>query len=301
MKRTFISTACAILIMALSATSCTNEDVYPVKAQTNQEAYDELRSEIKELNQKHLKQNPPQSTVLLKEKWKKFFKWFAVIGSDALATFAFGSINVTAGASASICAAQNLNLINPNKKPAISINSTLDPNNPYGQLPSYSQFGTGADAGYLHNLIISDVYQQYGNRMFDLNTNDLFNAINTSAENNGAIPSRNQQEMNRIISTFQYAFDNSENLEQFSSYISERYPNYKNEIAIVSEVVDYMQYTDPEKNNEEYMTNAFTIVNNSPLPETSKISIRSGISVANASAQLWSAGGTLVGPEETAE
>lgn len=301
MKRTFTSTACAILLMAFSAASCTNEDVYPVKAQTNQEAYDELRSEIKELNQKHLKQNPPQSTVLRKGKFKRFFKWFAVIGSDALATIAFGGFNVSAGASASVHAAQRLNLINTNNKPVISINSTLDSNNPYEQLPSYSQFGTGADAGYLHNLIISDVYQQYGNRMFDLNTNELFNAINTSAENNGAVPSRNQEEMNRIINTFQYAYDNSENLEQFSSYISERYPNYKNEIAIVSEVVDYMQYVDPEENNELYMTNAFTIVNNSPLPETSKTSIRSGISVANASAQLWSAGGTLVGPEGTAE
>lgn len=298
MKAICIKAVCALLLVAFFAASCTNEVDYPVEPQNSKVSYDNLQMEIKKLNQTFSKQGMPTSPTLkdgpFLKRLKKALKWFAVIGSDALATVAGGGINITAGASASVNTAKRLKLIRDKNEIAatITINpvgiapstGTLNPDQPFGTLPWYEQ--NGGDAGQKHNLIIGKVYLEEGNNFFNMSEEEIIAAVNKSAEDL-SIPSRSQEEIKNIVNVFQYAYDNCEGLEDFSSYICQRFPEQEEEIGVITEVIDYMQYVDPDESNDLYMNCAFNIVNNSTLPEISKTNIRSAISVANASAHLW--------------
>lgn len=151
-------------------------------------------------------------------------------------------------------------------------------------------------AGYIHNKIIVELYNQYGNALSSMTSEELYKAILTKTyEITGESLSDEEQEQTASnVETIKNLYDENETVE---TYI-EKIKNTTNDIEVKSSleicgtILYGLQYVDDE--DTSYYQKVQKLIEDSDLNTDTKKKINDGASIAFSSAKLWRTEGASV-------
>ena len=156
--------------------------------------------------------------------------------------------------------------------------------------PEWKKYDSDSD-GYLHNRVIVNLYEDYGESLFDLSTSEFTDlAFAELARVEGREIEYSQSEMNEIytsIDEYVNAFISSDTPDDFFNYLKIQYPDKNGEIEILKAAMDGFTALDVNEDEGKYVKKLMGIVDNSNLNEDSKKDVKSSLAVANASTRLW--------------
>lgn len=156
--------------------------------------------------------------------------------------------------------------------------------------PDWNTYESDSD-GYLHNRVIVNLYEDYGEALFDLSTSEFTDlAFAELARVEGREIEYSQSEMDEIytsIDEYVNAFITSETPDDFFNYLKIQYPGKNGEIEILKAAMDGFMALDVNKDEGEYVKKVMGVVDDSNLNDDSKKNVKSSLAVANASTRLW--------------
>jgi hypothetical protein len=152
-------------------------------------------------------------------------------------------------------------------------------------------FDISDEAGYYHNKVINNLYQEYGESLFDLPAVELVRLVNAEValESKGlfVVP---ESELNQMVADLQMLTDmyvNAIDLDAYINSLKTYNPSKSEELDVLKVSLEGFQYLNPEADNGQYISRVMNIIDNSSVDATFKGEIKAGISVANASTRLW--------------
>ena len=185
----------------------------------------------------------------------------------------------------SICAAQ-FTYSTEVGAPSEPIEVTVNPN------INTSSLQSAINSGYLHNLVIYEIYEDYGNNIYTMNDNTLRTKI---AEYVGRYVLITNNVENVFLTNIthkmflNYVNENYDILstEMVFNDLSNLYPNISNELETLSIFGNHYAELTSVSTRNSYTNSFISTVNSSSISTISKNIIISSVSTANRSSQLW--------------
>lgn len=160
----------------------------------------------------------------------------------------------------------------------------------YLESPEWKKYDSDSD-GYLHNRVIVNLYEKYGESLFELSTQEFTDlAFDELAVVEGKPVEYSQSEKNELcasIDEYVNAFVTSETSDDFFNYLKTKYPDKNGEIEILRAAMDGFTALNVNEDEGDYVKRIMGLVDNSNLTEDSKKNVKSSLAVANASTRLW--------------
>lgn len=247
-------------------------------------AFDELNAQLLQLNDVYPAEIQSRGPI---------WRWFkrivlgdflgAILGTAILP----GSVisGVVGAIYGSICAAQ-FTYSTEVGAPSEPIEVTVNPN------INTSSLQSAINSGYLHNLVIYEIYEDYGNNIYTMNDNTLRTKI---AEYVGRYVLITNNVENVFLTNIthkmflNYVNENYDILstEMVFNDLSNLYPNISNELETLSIFGNHYAELTSVSTRNSYTNSFISTVNSSSISTISKNIIISSVSTANRSSQLW--------------
>lgn len=144
-------------------------------------------------------------------------------------------------------------------------------------------------AGYIHNKVLIDMYEKYGESMdtltteqlLDLASNDVYNL--TGEANLPLSKSDAVLLVDNVVSKMDLTKSISENIESLKTLTID--PELQSKLDICGTFIEGLQMVDD--NDSTYFESANELIINSDLPTADKLELQDALSVGYASAKLW--------------
>ena len=153
------------------------------------------------------------------------------------------------------------------------------------------EISEGNNDGEIHNTVIYNLYDRYGEEMFEFESEELLSLISTEVYNlTGSSPVSNDTNIEAFaaeMDTYTSAYLRSNSVNDFVTELKVLHPDKADELEVLKVSLEGFQYVDPETDNGEYAKKVVTIIEDSNIDSTSKDALISGVSIANASVRLW--------------
>lgn len=283
MKRNLLKSTSIALAIMIAFSSCNkNEEVVTSASQAQELAMKELKFDIEQLNKEKF-----GDAQLSETRIPRWLRWIITVAVDAGVSIAS---NIGTGISASTLA---WTVTKDEVTPAVTTSSINPPGTSLKYLtPLAPVNGNENDYGYIHNKVICDLYDLYGEGLFDLSIEELLPLVGHKvAEVTGkpyVTPSfTNEQESIELLENAMNLYKKSETSSQFMNGLKRQYPSIANELDVLQTTLEGYQHIDINTDKGEYAREVIQLVNKANISDYSKQTIVSGVSVANASTRLW--------------
>lgn len=260
----------AILFSTSGCSNVSDDNVYQGEMKT--EALKKLKNDLLVLNSNY-ENNPELQTRF---KFKLWFRVLAIVVADVACTI-YG--NLPTGITASKSANDIMNDLEEklNKAPSSSLKSNALDGLEIGS------------AGYIHNKVLIDMYEKYGESMdtltteqlLDLASNDVYNL--TGEANLPLSKSDAVLLVDNVVSKMDLTKSISENIESLKTLTID--PELQSKLDICGTFIEGLQMVDD--NDSTYFESANELIINSDLPTADKLELQDALSVGYASAKLW--------------
>lgn len=260
----------AILFSTSGCSNVSDDNVYQGEMKT--EALKKLKNDLLVLNSNY-ENNPELQTRF---KFKLWFRVLAIVVADVACTI-YG--NLPTGITASKSANDIMNDLEEklNKAPSSSLKSNALDGLEIGS------------AGYIHNKVLIDMYEKYGESMdtltteqlLDLASNDVYNL--TGEANLPLSKSDAVLLVDNVVSKMDLTKSISENIENLKTLTID--PELQSKLDICGTFIEGLQMVDD--NDSTYFESANELIINSDLPTADKLELQDALSVGYASAKLW--------------
>lgn len=153
-------------------------------------------------------------------------------------------------------------------------------------------YQSAINSGYLHNLVIYDIFETYGDSIYNMSNATLQNTIIEHTEQYTIVPNSIKNNFTSDI-TNKIILDNAIQdygtipSELILSSIENSHPNISNELETLAIFGDHYSELTTENTRNSYTSSFINTVNTSSIPTTSKNLIISSVSTANYSTKLW--------------
>ena len=301
-KYLFIAAAICVFV-----SSCAKNDSasIEIKNEPSSNPYAELSAQIESLNQDYL---VPETRA----KWWKFLITAVADAGVGLATgnvgYAISASSLTwtvlkdvNGKSDSSSSSTSSSSTSSSSTSSSSTSSSTSPATGEFIKPSIKEVETSlvyldvcdgsVNDGEIHNTVINNIYNRYGEEMFELESEELLTLVATevayltNSTSSSVIADIDKAVSDMSVYTSAYLRSNSVN-----DYITELkiiHPNKSEELDVLKVSLEGFQYIDPETDNGQYAKSVVTLIEDSNINPDSKNALISGVSVANASVRLW--------------
>lgn len=260
----------AILFSTSGCSNVSDDNVYQGEMKT--EALKKLKNDLLVLNSNY-ENNPELQTRF---KFKLWFRVLAIVVADVACTI-YG--NLPTGITASKSANDIMNDLEEklNKAPSSSLKSNALDGLEIGS------------AGYIHNKVLIDMFEKYGESMdtltteqlLDLASNDVYNL--TGEANLPLSKSDAVLLVDNVVSKMDLTKSISENIESLKTLTID--PELQSKLDICGTFIEGLQMVDD--NDSTYFESANELIINSDLPTADKLELQDALSVGYASAKLW--------------
>ncbi len=275
MKTKLISTLLAVA-MVFSTTSCSNEtDDILYQGEYNVESFGKLKGDLLALNSTYEKKNPQDTRF----KFKKWFRFLVCSVSDVGGLILSG-FKMDSSISSSKEANKLLNDIED------GVNRT--PTKKTVKDTALAGLVSGS-AGYIHNMAIVNMYNQYGEAMDTISTERLVDITAKevySLTNDPLLCSPKEEAVTltkNIVAKLDVTKSVTENMNALKTLTNDA--QTKSELDICCVLLEGLQMVDDC--DTTYVITADKLINDSDLPISEKNKIKEGLSVGFASAKLW--------------
>lgn len=267
----------SVLIIALS--SCTKDVQITEIPVVEDAAVENLKADLTSLNETMF----GESTVVTKAKWWKFLVTALVDAGSGLLTG-----NISIGISASSLTWTVLKDVGVVKKNETSFNPSSVS---LTELKLEDDNETILSDGEIHNIVLLNLNERYGEDMFKLPKEILIREVaNEVASLKGCTSEEaiaDIDEASAQVKIFTDAYINSSSIEEYTATLKRYYPQKAAEIDVLEITFEGFQQVDVETDNGEYAREVTKIIDESAIPTTMKAELKSGVSLANASTRLW--------------
>lgn len=260
----------AILFSTSGCSNISDDNVYQGEMKT--EALKKLKNDLLVLNSNY-ENNPELQTRF---KFKLWFRVLAIVVADVACTI-YG--NLPTGITASKSANDIMDDLEEklNKAPSSSLKSNALDGLEIGS------------AGYIHNKVLIDMYEKYGESMdtltteqlLDLASNDVYNL--TGEANLPLSKSDAVLLVDNVVGKMDLTKSISENIESLKTLTID--PELQSKLDICGTFIEGLQMVDD--NDSTYFESANELIINSDLPTADKLELQDALSVGYASAKLW--------------
>lgn len=301
------------ICLSMFQMSCSSEDVM---VETSKAPFAELQANVNRINAKYEKE---VSNLYLQDNsrykaskfWKWLGKWSTIVIGDAIGTASFGtsglSINFKQGIDVSSLIKKEWEKKNDPTQPATPAepenpNDTIS-NNPSGgnkiivntdALPELNGNLIEDNAGYIHNAVIINLYEKFGDALNEFSDLELANAINSEYDevvrNSNLISNATIENDIDIeaVNNFISLVGSCNDVDEFISRMSREYPACRNELEVIGSVLKQLAEKDIDEDIiDDYVEEIIYAIKSSAIPNNSKDVLKSIISVAGASRQIW--------------
>lgn len=260
----------AILFSTSGCSNVSDDNVYQGEMKT--EALKKLKNDLLVLNSNY-ENNPELQTRF---KFKLWFRVLAIVVADVACTI-YG--NLPTGITASKSANDIMNDLEEklNKAPSSSLKSN-----------ALDGIEVGS-AGYIHNKVLIDMYEKYGESMDTLTTEQLLDLASNEVYNLTGEASLSLSKsdavllVDNVVGKMDLTKSISENIESLKTLTID--PELQSKLDICGTFIEGLQMVDD--NDSTYFESANELIINSDLPTADKLELQDALSVGYASAKLW--------------
>lgn len=287
MKKSYVLYIIGVVIAtAFIIVACNkNEEVTaPTPQEINQAAFDALKSDIVQLNKDRFKETSMVSTTRM-----KWWKWL-IIGIADVGGSVLPSGGIAAGIAASTLAVKlcNNNIKKDNSQGAFYI--SVDNTNV--ALSHVENQAWRNESGYIHNKVISDLYDEYGDDLFNLPEKELLEKANKKVAEitkQTYIPFTIAEEQQSLQAVHQAVdlYGQSTTAESYFGELKTIAPERANEINVIQVAFDELEQAMISEEKAVYVGEVVQHIDAANISMVSKDIIKTGITVANASGNLW--------------
>ena len=151
--------------------------------------------------------------------------------------------------------------------------------------------GTGSNVGEIHNTVILELYDEYGDALCSMPTFEVMNLVaGKVADLTDTAPNMVYAEVSGAVGEMEAYTDlylNSSNIDEYIDGLIEMHPEAAAELEVLRPTLEGFQFVDPETDDGDYGRELIEIIDGSGLGPRSKTNLKAGISIANASVKLW--------------
>lgn len=274
MKNLFVILSFAVLCVF---TSCNKEYAAQVPVSENERVFKDLRQEMVDLNQEKF-----GDAIDTKAKW---WQYLITAVADAGVGFLSGNVGFAISASSltwtilkDSSAAEDKEIDKSLNSKQIAMSHLLLPD-------------SDINDGVLHNEVIMNLYEKYGEGLFDLSEKTLLEEVVaelsdiTGEDPETIIP--NIDEAVAELNEYTEIYSSSSTVSEYISSLKQVHPEKSLDLDILEIVFEGFQYIDVTTDNGQYAYELAELIDDSDLPEDVKEDLKSGVSIANASRRLW--------------
>lgn len=276
-----------LLLISLSFTACRNcEDLELseeyVSTEEKEVAIEELKADIIALNSEYPEQ------VVTKAGWWKYILTALVDGGACYVSLQIPILQY-ASITCAIAASNRFFDWIDNKK--VESAPLLDNSISMTYLQKEEWTGEGSSAGILHNTVITNLYDKYGEKFYE--APDTIMACRIAKE----VSVLTNQDSTLLYLSLIDNFDvikecvdsctTDTSIHEYIAFLKRRFPENSQQLTIFEPILEGLQKVNPIENKGEYVDRVMCIIDSSAVAEPIKHNLREGLTVANASARLW--------------
>lgn len=151
--------------------------------------------------------------------------------------------------------------------------------------------GEGSRSGYLHNRVIFNLYETHGDEFFSLPEEEMALLVSEEvslltgedADLLYAATIDNMSIINRCVELCNV----DSTVEDYFISLKNEFPEKEQILSIYEPIIEGLQTANPVEDNGEYVTLIMSVIDNSSVQQSIKEDLKSGLTIANASARLW--------------
>lgn len=260
----------AILFSTSGCSNVSDDNVYQGEMKT--EALKNLKNDLLVLNSNY-ENNPELQTRF---KFKNWFRCLVIAVADVAGTV-FGNLDTGI-----ILSERSNGLLD-------KIEGSLS-KAPSSPLKSNALDGIEVgSAGYIHNKVLIDMYEKYGESMDTLTTEQLLDLASNEVYNltgEASLPLSKSDAVllvDNVVGKMDLTKSISENIENLKTLTID--PELQSKLDICGTFIEGLQMVDD--NDSTYFESANELIINSDLPTADKLELQDALSVGYASAKLW--------------
>lgn len=149
----------------------------------------------------------------------------------------------------------------------------------------------GLSDGEIHNIVINNIYNVYGEAMFELESEELLVLVaNEVASLTNSNPSSVISDIDRAcseVSVYTNAYLRSSSVDDYIAELKAIHPDKADELDVLKAALEGFQFIDPETDDGQYARDVVNLIEDSDIDDASKNTLTSSVSIANASVRLW--------------
>lgn len=156
---------------------------------------------------------------------------------------------------------------------------------------SYLEIDDEDNDGIIHNQVILNLYEKYGEELFALPEETLLQIV---AEEVAAITGCLAEEVIPDITAaksdmkvYTDAYIESRSIDEYIEYLKIANPEKSDALDVLKITLDGFQFIDTTVDNGDYASRVIDVIDNSDVEATMKEDLKSSVSIANASTRLW--------------
>lgn len=149
----------------------------------------------------------------------------------------------------------------------------------------------GNNDGVLHNQVILNLYERYGEEMFKLPEEVLLQAVAdevallTGCEANEVIPDVAEAKIEMKVYTDAYI--ESANVDEYIGRLKAVNPEKADALDVLKITLEGFQFVDIKTDDGKYAEKVLDVIDSSDVSPEMKADLSSGVAIANASTRLW--------------
>lgn len=150
------------------------------------------------------------------------------------------------------------------------------------------------NAGYIHNAVIINLYEKFGDALNEFSDLELANAINSEYDevvrNSNLISNATIENDIDIeaVNNFISLVGSCNDVDELINTMIREYPACRNELEVIGSVLKQLAEKDIDEDIiDDYVEEIIYAIKSSAIPNNSKDVLKSIISVAGASRQIW--------------
>ncbi len=151
--------------------------------------------------------------------------------------------------------------------------------------------GNDNNDGVLHNQVVLNLYERYGEELFKLPEEVLLQAVAdevallTGCEANEVIP--NVAEAKIEMKVYTDAYIESANVDEYIGRLKAVNPEKADALDVLKITLEGFQFVDIKTDDGRYAEKVLDVIDNSDVSPEMKADLSSGVAIANASTRLW--------------
>lgn len=143
---------------------------------------------------------------------------------------------------------------------------------------------------YIHNTVILDLYDEYGEDLFEMDLDELYDAVTARVnEINGYNADDVIEDTSSLeeIDDATEAYIDAETPAEYIAELSAIYPDKAEQLSVLQSIFEGFLNADTDEAKTEYTSKIVDIIENSNISDEDKEDLKKSVCIANASARLW--------------